>query len=194
MCTAHLVVMLSWLAPSLADMRDGELDESVRLVEHRAVWEAEARELAQEISRVLGPETKVEHIGSTAVPGLPAKPVIDLLVGASLDSLRIVSSRLESAGWQWLGEAGIPGRQYLRRRGRGVDANAHVVELGSPLWVDNLLLRDYLRSHHQAARRYAEAKRAAASQAATLLAYSELKSDIVRDLLAEARHASTGDG
>ncbi len=80
----------------------------------------------------------------------------------------------------------MPGREYLRRR-EGQHANVHVVEHGSPLWRDNLLLREYLRRSADARRRYAAAKQQAAQEAPTLLAYSKHKAAVVTALLNEAR-------
>ncbi len=80
----------------------------------------------------------------------------------------------------------MPGREYLRRR-VGQHANVHVVEHGSTLWRDNLLLREYLRQDADARRRYSAAKRQAAQEAPTLLAYSKHKAAVVAELLIEAQ-------
>ena len=129
----------------------------------------------------------MEHIGSTAVRGLAAKPVIDMLIGVPPGRATAVAQRLVAHGWTHLGEAGVAGREYLRRRA-GQHANVHVVEHGSRLWQDNLLLREYLRRDADARRRYATAKRRAAQEAPTLLAYSEHKAAVLSQLLDEARN------
>jgi GrpB-like predicted nucleotidyltransferase (UPF0157 family) len=131
----------------------------------------------------------VEHIGSTAVLGLAAKPIIDVLIGVRRGRQKAVSEALSAHGWTPLGEAGVPGREYLRRRA-GPHANVHIVEHGSALWRDNLALRDYLRRDSDARQRYATAKRQAAQEAPTLLAYSERKAAVVEKLLREASQAS----
>ena len=99
-----------------------------------------------------------------------------------------MAEQLATRGWTRLGEAGVPGREHLRRRG-GQHANVHVVEHGSTLWQDDLLLREHLRHDAGARQRYAAAKRQAARSAPTLLAYSDHKAAVVAQLLAEARQA-----
>jgi GrpB-like predicted nucleotidyltransferase (UPF0157 family) len=166
-----------------------ELDEPVELVDHDASW---AQAFAAEHARLVGvlaiaPDT-LEHIGSTAVPGLPAKPVIDLMLGVTrLDRTLELVSRLQILGYQNMGEAGVPGRVNLRQRGDR-DFNLHIVELGGRHWVDNLALRELLRTDVQARDRYAAAKKEALAAGATrLLAYSSAKQPVLAELLARAR-------
>ncbi len=164
-----------------------EVDEPVHVEEWDEAWDAAADAVAAECRAALGAEAlAVEHIGSTAVRGLAAKPIIDVLVGVPPGHRTAVARRLAAHGWTHLGEAGVPGREYLRRR-VGQHANVHVVEHGSTLWQDNLLLRQYLRRDADARRRYAAAKRQAAQEAPNLLAYSEHKAAVVAELLSEAR-------
>lgn len=164
-----------------------ELDEPIRVVEWDPAWPAAAETVMAECRAALGRTARaVEHIGSTAVPGLAAKPILDVLVGVP-DGRRLVAARrLEQHGWVHLGEAGVPGREYLRRR-TGRHANVHVVGYDSVLWRDDLLLRDYLRSDAAARRRYAAVKREAARRAPTLLAYSRYKAAIMAELLGRMR-------
>src|SRR3954468_21930016 len=117
-------------------MNSPGIDEPVRLAPHDAAWrgafETERARLAREIDL---PPDSIEHIGSTAVPGLTAKPVIDMMLGVrSLPPARDLLSRLEILGYEPLGEAGVPGRIYLRLRG-GRDFNLHIVERGGPHWA-----------------------------------------------------------
>jgi GrpB-like predicted nucleotidyltransferase (UPF0157 family) len=165
-----------------------DVDEPVVIAEPDEGWPDVAARLADQCRRVCSGEAvlEVEHVGSTAVRGLAAKPVVDLLAGVRPGRRRAVAAALASAGWTVLGEAGVPGREYLRRR-TGQHANVHVVEVGSRLWLDALLLRDHLRRDDQARARYEAAKRLAAREAPTLLAYSAAKSGIAETLLAEAR-------
>jgi len=161
------------------------LDEPVSLAPPDPRW----RELAlEEAARLRGalPEVEVEHVGSTAVPGLEGKPIIDLLVG-----VRELSGALRLPDYEACGEAGVTGRLYFRKRGP-VSFNAQVVEHGSPLWCDAIALRDYLRAHPEERDRYAgDKRRALASGATTLLRYSEEKESAVRDLLERARRWAT---
>ncbi|MGW1615006.1 GrpB family protein [Streptomyces sp. NPDC002285] len=167
-----------------------DLDEPIRVVAPDPAWVDQGRTLVRDISAALsGMPVEVAHIGSTAVPGLEAKPVIDIQVGCPADGVEVAVARMERLGFECLGEAGVSGRQYLRRRS-GLAANVHVVERQGRLWVDNLLFRDYLIAHPDVMARYAAAKREAARRASTLLPYSDLKAQSVAEIMGAARGAA----
>jgi GrpB-like predicted nucleotidyltransferase (UPF0157 family) len=132
---------------------------------------------------------KFEHIGSTAVPGLAGRPIVDLMLGAppaswaALDELR---PRIVALGYEDLGDAGVPGRVCFRRRTKLRAFDVVLVEEGGAQWRDNLALRDYLRAHPEEAARYAELKRASGA-AKTLLAYSKETSALLTEMLKHAR-------
>lgn len=162
-----------------------ELDEPIELVAHRAEWSSQAAIECARIVRAVGP-AQVEHIGSTAVAGLVAKPTIDLMVGVDEYPAPWLQPLLESLGYQAMGEAGVPGRSYFRRRA-GPSFNVHVVPRGGTWWKQNLSLRDFLREDPLARQRYADAKQAAfAGGADTLLSYSAAKAPAIAALLQEA--------
>lgn len=149
------------------------VDEPVHLVGYDSLWPALFCEEAKRLTEAL-PGAAIEHIGSTAVPGMVAKPIVDIMVGAP-EAAREVIARL---GYEDLGEAGVAGRIYLRRRGSGQDYNIALMEREGRLWKANLAFRDYLRSDQKAAQEYAAMKKEAIARGARmLLAYSELKSD-----------------
>ena len=157
------------------------LDEAVWVSTADPRWIQLASEEIARLRGALG-DVQIEHIGSTAVPDLEAKPVIDLLVG-----VRELSPAMRLPDYEACGEAGVAGRLYFRKRGNAA-FNAQVVEQGGALWNDALVLRDYLRGHPEERERYAEGKRRAVeSGATTLLKYSEEKAGLVLDLLERAR-------
>lgn len=166
-----------------------EIDERIEMAEpdpHWALWYAQD---AAELQRALGERVRsVEHFGSTAVIGLRAKPIIDILVAPAVWPLATEDrSELIGLGYEYLGEAGIPGREYFRRRTEHA-TNLAVVRWAGALWNDNLAIRDYLRANPDAANQYAEAKLIAwKSGAQTLLEYSRSKQEFVDQLLARAR-------
>lgn len=93
---------------------------------------------------------------------------------------------LTQLGYEALGEAGVPERQYLRLR-TALSANLHVVLYHGDHWRNNLALRDYLRATPAACERCPQAKRAAvANGATTLLSYSAAKAQVVSELLTQA--------
>lgn len=162
------------------------IDEPVELVPYDPAWPrrfaAEGARLESRITRAAA----IEHIGSTAVPALAAKPVVDILVGVAPADVDAVARQIAAAGYEDLGEAGVSGRRHLRRRGRHA-FNVHIVDRAGPLWRDNLALRDHLRRHAGERDRYARAKLAARAGNPTLPAYSDAKRAAVEDLLARAR-------
>lgn len=104
----------------------------------------------------------IEHIGSTAVPGLDAKPVIDILIGVRyLGDAPAFIPPLEALGYDYIPrhEAVLPERRYLHRIVDGKHTHhLHIVEPESEFFRTHLLFRDYLRNHPEDARCYAELK------------------------------------
>lgn len=99
---------------------------------------------------------EIHHIGSTAVPGLVAKPKIDII--AVVNHLSEVGKQLISIGIQYQGEYNIPLRYFFSKRSK-VNVNLHVYEEDHPEIELNLLFRDYLCSHAAARDEYALLKR-----------------------------------
>ena len=133
----------------------------VEIQPYDPAWALRAAEEGERVRDALGAES-VEHIGSTAVPGLAAKPIVDFLAG--LRSLELSSERIsamERLGYEFLGEYGLPGRLYFRK-GAPRTFHVHAVEVGGDHWERHLAVRDYLRGHPSEAEGYAAEKRRAA--------------------------------
>lgn len=129
------------------------------------------------------PEAAVEHIGSTAVPGLAAKDVVDLLVGVAADDVVHVARLLAAAGFDLEGEHGH--HCWLSSPGRhDRDAVVHVVVHDSRSWHNRVAFRDLLRDDEDARRAYLEAKESAATSARDWDEYTRAKTSIVMELLA----------
>ena len=129
----------------------------------------------------------LEHIGSTSIPGMCAKPVLDILAGrAAGAAIADYVTALAAAGYVHRGERGIPGREFFRR-GEPRAYHVHLVEEGGPLWREYLGFRDYLRTHDDAARRFADVKRGLAARFSTdREAYITAKSPHVLEILRRA--------
>jgi len=116
------------------------------------MFEAEAAQITKALGNNL---IAIHHIGSTSVPGLVAKPIIDIIVVVRHGATTI--KNLETLGFVHKGEYNIPMRFFFSRS-HGIATNLHVYEDDNPQIELNLLFRDYLRSHSDAIREYAEIK------------------------------------
>ncbi len=168
---------------------DPELDEAVRVVDHDPVWAIRARSERDRLLEALGHELiAVEHVGSTAVRGVPARATLDLLGGVhGLPLSPAGRAALEHAGYEDCGTGGTPGRVYLRRRGR-LRVDLHLVAYDGPLWRDAIAFRDHLRRHPGDAERWGAVKRDAARAAPTsALRYADVRRLALDELLRRAR-------
>lgn len=137
--------------------------------------------------------TGIEHIGSTAVPGLAAKPVIDILISVhSLADAPRFLPPLAPLGYAYVPkhEDVFPERRYLHRIVDGQHTHhLHIVESGSEFYRVQLLFRDYLRAHPQAAAEYAALKyRLAEQHRHDREAYTDGKSTFIQEILRLAQH------
>jgi GrpB-like predicted nucleotidyltransferase (UPF0157 family) len=155
----------------------------VEVVAHDPGWSAAGAEESGRVADALA-AVAVEHVGSTAVPGLPAKPILDLLAGLRSLTLEPAQIRaMEVLGYECLGEFGLTGRIFFYRDTDGRRTHhVHAVEHGGDQWRRHVAVRDFLRAHPEEAERYAEVKRAAAASTAGREAYWEAKASYVEEL------------
>jgi GrpB-like predicted nucleotidyltransferase (UPF0157 family) len=128
----------------------------------------------------------LQHIGSTAVPGLLAKPVIDILaVVPRVEALDPRRDVWEALGYEVMGEFGLPGRRYFRKddsSGRRTH-QVHAYRDGSPEVTRHLDFRDYLRASPSVAEAYGALKRRLAEECAgDTRCYSDGKTEFIRDI------------
>ena len=167
---------------------------AIEIAEYDPAWPgAYERERAAILGALGDLVFAIEHVGSTAVPGLGAKPIIDMMVavrGVFDDGQRCVAP-LQALGYEYMGERGIPGRLFFARPiPRPRTHHLHMVEPESDFWCRHLLFRDYLRGHPEEARAYYELKvRLAARFQADRDAYTEAKTEFIRSVEAKARAA-----
>lgn len=167
--------------------------ERVTLVESDPSWPARGMALAAELDELISPwlVTAVEHVGSTAVPELPAKPVFDLMAAVpDPDALvRDGVARLGAADWVLVPpelDARPWRRFFVRPDARGVRrlAHLHVMRPHDPHWAQVLAFRDRLRTDRQLARRYAQLKTALAREHADdRERYTEAKREFIEAAL-----------
>lgn len=137
-------------------------DYAVVVVPYDPEWANQFRVEASALRGVLGDVVAgIEHIGSTAVTGLWAKPIVDIMVGTHVPgnpSQRQIEV-LDSLGYRYRGEDGRrPGRFIFHKR-QGTRCNLSIIPHGSRLWDDNIYVRDYLAAHPEAAAAYSSTKR-----------------------------------
>lgn len=132
---------------------------TVRVVPYDGAWPALfAAEAARIAAATDTLPLRLEHVGSTSVPGLAAKPVLDILAGRPPGSSAApYVQALVGAGYVHRGEQGIPGREFFRR-GTPRAYHLHLAEVDGPVWREMLRFRDALRADPSAAAEYAELK------------------------------------
>jgi len=162
----------------------------IRVADYDAEWPTRFTEERARLAQAFGDEAVlIEHIGSTSVPGLAAKPIIDVVVAARQLPLPVGRiAAMEALGYEHLGEYGIAGRVYFRRRSPLPRTHhVHVYAAGSDRIADHLALRDHLRAHPAEAAHYAELKRELASQSLDAAAFQSGKSAFIAETLERAR-------
>ena len=136
------------------------------------------------LSRI--PRAKIEHVGSTSVPGLASKPVIDIDVIVSAAELHEAIDALEALGYRHLGERGVPGRHAFDAPDDEPTRNVYVGLIDSIAIRNHIALRDALRGSESARRRYGRVKRMLAQDPTrTIDSYVSGKSGVIREILAE---------
>jgi GrpB-like predicted nucleotidyltransferase (UPF0157 family) len=136
-----------------------------------------------------GVEATIEHVGSTSVPGLGAKPVIDVMVGVrELADVEALIPALEAAGYEYVQEYEkyLPERRYFRKPRLGArEFHVHSVVKGSDFWIRHLAFRDYLRAHPEPASAYYNLKQDLAMHL-TKEEYTDAKGPFIEGILAAA--------
>jgi len=173
----------------------GELrphDGPITLVDHDPAWPQAFRREERMILETLGHRAlRVEHCGSTSVPGLAAKPIIDIVLAVedSSDEPAYVPA-LEAQGYQlWIREPSWMEHRMLRRVDPSV--NLHVFSAGCPEVERMVAFRDHLRAHRDDRERYERTKRAlAARRWRHVQNYADAKTDVVEEIMSRARGSS----
>src|SRR6185436_3774828 len=166
----------------------------VRLLDAHTLWAEEfALEKARIIDAVSDHILEIQHVGSTAIPGVPAKPVLDILVGVEdFNQASVCVAPLERIGYRYRHEHGIPRRHYFVK-GDPRTHHLHMVERDSRHWTMTVTFREFLNQDSESARAYAEAKRSlAAKYSRDREAYQREKDKVVERLLALAAESQSG--
>jgi len=166
----------------------GLLTGEVQLFNAHKTWAVEFElEKARIVNAVGDHILDVQHVGSTAIPNVPAKPVLDILVGVKdFDEASVCVAPLENIGYLYRHEYGIPRRHYFVK-GDPRTHHLHMIETDSSDWARTIAFRDFLTRDPGSACAYAEAKRSlAAMYSRDREAYQREKGQVVERLLALA--------
>ena len=161
------------------------MTEPVVVAAYDPAWPALFESERALLAVALGPSARIEHVGSTSVPRLDSKPVIDILVGMSrLSAIEARIPALEALSYEYVPEFEdvMPERRYLRKARAGHRTHQiHAVETGGAFWLRHLAFRDHLRAHPEAAREYAALKHVLAEcHRDDREAYTEAKGPFIR--------------
>jgi GrpB-like predicted nucleotidyltransferase (UPF0157 family) len=162
----------------------------IYIADYDAKWPALYKEVSGPLAEAFGDYmVAIQHIGSTSVSGLAAKPIIDIAVDLRDYPLpQEVIEAVETLGYTHMGEYGITGRHYFKRYGEdGMMVHVHAYSPGNDELTKHIVFRDYMRAHPEAAHEYETLKRdLAARYADQREVYTESKSDFVQEILRKA--------
>jgi GrpB-like predicted nucleotidyltransferase (UPF0157 family) len=178
------------IPPVLLFGQDHRVDAPAVVVAYDPYWPVVFELLRARADAALADVPHVtEHVGSTAVPGLAAKPIIDMdVVVPGERGVRPAIAALSAAGWRHEGDLGIPGREALRPPPDAVYHHLYVVVAGSQAHRDHIDLRDFLRAHPGQTARYGQLKHYLAGLLTTdRPGYVNGKTEMITELLREAR-------
>ncbi|WP_073468698.1 GrpB family protein [Rhizobacter sp. OV335] len=166
---------------------------TIEIAPYNPLWATMFEHEQQALENVLGPHARIHHIGSTSVPGLAAKVVIDILVEVPrVEQLDSLTTGFRGLGYEPRGENGIPERRYFVKGSSKRTHQVHAFRTGSHDVRRHLALRDFLRTNSEARDAYAAVKRHAVAECGNdVYAYTTLKIDFAR--LLEARSLTALD-
>jgi len=161
--------------------------DMVKIIPYCSEWKKCFEEEKTGLLSILGDNViDIQHIGSTSVPGLVAKPIIDMMVGFRnfYDSFKYIE-KLEEQGYKFLGIADIRGRLFLVKGNEEITTHhLHIVEYGSELWLEQLAFKEYLCKNAKVAKEYAQLKQKLAEKFEfDRDSYTSAKADFVRNII-----------
>jgi GrpB-like predicted nucleotidyltransferase (UPF0157 family) len=169
----------------------------ISVVEYDPGWPQRFEHLRREYAEAMAaagvPVLAIEHVGSTSVPGLAAKPIIDCDIVVALPDVAAATQVLIRLGFTSLGELGIPLRWAFKEPGRLAGTNTYVIVAGSLSLRNHLAVRDTLRADPAMRGQYAAVKRQVGAVAADIDEYGRGKNAMVQQILAAAGAAHRQD-
>lgn len=164
----------------------------VKIVPYNPKWVQEFRQIKSYLLGFIQEKVlEIEHVGSTSVPGLAAKPIIDMdAVIESRDVLPEIIGQLKQAGYKYEGDLGINGREVFQevRGSNFIRHHLYVCTENSKAYKEHISFRDYLRADEQVMNEYAQLKRDLARRYRyDVDSYCEAKTEFIQSILKKAR-------
>ncbi|MDM8519471.1 GrpB family protein [Anaerolineales bacterium HSG6] len=163
----------------------------VKVVPYDPNWVQLFDQEAKRLSTILGDEIiAIHHIGSTAIPGIYAKPILDFLIEVrNIGIINQFNEPLAQCGYEAKGEFGLPGRRFFSK-GAGSERthHVHIFQANNPEYERHLAFRDYLLSHPDVACQYSRLKQELAERfPRDSVGYTSAKDDFIRAIEQKAR-------
>ena len=168
---------------------------SIVVVEYDKKWPDDFLRIKTELQKVLTMPCQIQHVGSTSIPGMKAKPIIDIDVGLeNRGDFEMLKSELTSIGYLHEGDRGITGREAFGRSGTvhneildNIDHHLYVCAIDNEEYKRHILFRDYLRSHTEARDRYNQIKEEILAKVGSenRAGYVQMKEEEYRDFFEE---------
>lgn len=165
------------------------LEEKISIEAHKNYWQDWYIDEIRQLRNIFeGNLVSFEHIGSSSVPELHSKPIVDILVGLKevvITDLQI--QQLANLGYEYFGQLHVTQERLFARKRKERNFNLQIVPHNAEAWIEYVAFRDYLRTHPEKVKIYSEIKTEAVSLGKnTLLSYHEHKEALVKSLLLEA--------
>ena len=162
----------------------------VEVVSYSPNWKDMYKEESEKIKNVLSDIIiDIHHIGSTAIPGIKAKPVIDILVEVKdIERVDQYNHKMKELGYEAMGEYGIPKRRFFRKGGNNRTHHIHIFQVGNEEIERHINFKEYLIAHPDKAREYSKLKEELVNKYTyDVENYSNSKSDFIKEIDRKAK-------
>ncbi|WP_342603209.1 GrpB family protein [Peribacillus sp. FSL E2-0159] len=172
------------------------MGKKVKIEDYNPDWVSEFEQEKVRIMEVLKNSCLcIEHIGSTSVIGLGAKPILDIMAGVHhLDEADMFIEPLKSIGYEFVPHQEFPERRFFRKgQWRAGTHHLHIYRFGSEQWKNQLSFRDFLRSHPDVRKQYQQLKLSLAQKhPADIVGYTEAKAPFIQNVIESAKNEVNG--
>ena len=159
-----------------------DVNEKIHIENHNLSWKNDYLNEVKYLTQMASlKDLEFEHIGSTSIPGIKAKPIIDIIVGVKeFPPYNDIIKNIEACGYIYMKESSVIDRLYFAKRGIK-NFNIHVILHNGTIWKEDIIFRDYLITHPDEAKDYTLLKESIINSGIDrLLEYSKLKADFIK--------------